>query len=119
MYFQDCLPALNIRHANDNPAIKSARTQKCRIKYIGAVCCCHNNDPCIFLEAVHLYEKGIEGLFPFVVPTSDPGSPVSSNRIDLIDENNAGRLGFSLYKKVSDPAGAYSYKHFYKIGAAH
>jgi len=53
------------------------------------------------------------------VTPSEPGSSVPSDSVDLIDKNNAGCLGFSLYKKISDPAGSHSNEHLYKIGTAH
>jgi hypothetical protein len=38
----------------------------------------------------------IQGLFPFIVSSTDPGSPLTANGVDFINKNNAWGLLFGL-----------------------
>src|SRR5579864_1210513 len=42
---------------------------------------------------------------------------MTSNRIDFIDEDDAGGILLALLKQVADAARAHAYKHFHEVGA--
>jgi hypothetical protein len=42
---------------------------------------------------------------------------MASDRVDLVDENDAGRVLLALLKHVAHPARADTYEHLDKIGA--
>ena len=46
------------------------------------------------------------------------GTPVSSDRIDFIDKNDAGRIFLALDEKIANPTGPHTHKHFDKIRPA-
>ena len=60
----------------------------------------------------------VESLFPFVVPASQTGAPVTSHRIDFIDENDAGGILLALIEEIPDPRCPDPDKHFDKIRPA-
>ncbi len=47
------------------------------------------------------------------------GPSCAADGIEFIYKNNAGSLFATLFKKVPDPARAYSYKHLHKVGTGH
>ena len=49
---------------------------------------------------------------------TEAGAAMSPNRIDFIDKNDAGRVLFALFEKISNSGSADTDKHFNKIGTA-
>ena len=98
--------------------VKPTRAKERRVQYVRPVCRSNDNDPFIGAETVHFDQQLIESLFTFVVSSSQTGSTASSNSINFIDENNAGRIFLSLFKEISNPTCSYPDKHFYKIRPA-
>src|SRR2546423_3730620 len=99
-------------------AIKTARAEQSRIENIGAVGGSDDNDAFLGIEPVHLDEQGIEGLLAFVVATADAVAAMAADRVNFVDENNAGRRFLSLLKHIADATGADADKHLDEIGAA-
>src|SRR4051812_17052759 len=51
------------------------------------------------------------------MPPAEPGTTMSANGIDLINENETGRSLPCLLKEVSNTRGSDTYKHFDKVTA--
>ena len=62
--------------------------------------------------------KRIEGLFALIVAAADAVAAMTTDRVDFVDENNAGRGFLSLLKHVANAASADADKHLDEIGAA-
>jgi len=60
----------------------------------------------------------VQGLFPFVVASAQACATVAANCVDLIDEDDAGRVFFALDEQIPHPGGADPNKHLDKIGTA-
>ena len=50
---------------------------------------------------------------------TQPGTAVTSHRIDLIDEDDAGRVRLALLEEVAYPARPHTHEHLHEIGAGH
>ena len=87
--------------AHYNPAVKTAGAQQRGIEYIGAIGCGDKDDTVVGLKAIHLDQQLIEGLLALIVPTAQTGATVTTNRVDFVDENDAGRIFLSLLKEVA------------------
>src|SRR5438128_1739917 len=83
-------------------AIETARTQESWIKDIGSVSSRDNDDAFLSIEPIHLHEQGIEGLFALVVAAPDSVATVTTDRVNFVDKNDAGRRLFPLLKHVAD-----------------
>ena len=70
-------------------------------------------------KAVHLDQEGVEGLLALVVPASKAGSTMPSHRVDLVDEDDAGGVGFALLEQVTDPGRSHTDEHLDEVGPGH
>ena len=57
----------------------------------------------------------IECLFTIVMATAHAGATMATDSIDLIDEDQARRMLFPLFKEVTHTTGSNTDKHFYEI----
>src|SRR5207248_8447675 len=63
------------------------------------------------VEAVHLDQDLVERLLALVVAAADPDAAAPPDRVDLVDEDDAGRLLARLGEQVADAAGADADEH--------
>src|SRR5206468_965079 len=73
----------------------------------------------IRLESVHLDEELVQGLLALVVSAAQAGATVAADRVDLIDEDDARRMGLALLEQVAHARGADADEHLDKVGARH
>ncbi len=117
VYFQNLRPAFDIRKINRHLAVKPAGTQQSRIQNVGTVCCGNDDHRFVGFKAVHLHQKLIQGLFPFIVSTAQSGTAMPAYRVYLVNKSDAGRILFGCFKEVTNSRRAHSHKHFHKIRA--
>src|SRR5699024_4488566 len=68
-------------------------------------------------EAVHFNEQLVERLFALVVAATDSLAAALADRVDLVDEDDRGRVSLRLFEEVAHPARSDTDKHFDKVGA--
>ena len=115
---EDLLSALDVGHADDDLAVKTAGTQQRRVEDVRTVGRRQDDDAGVLLKAVHLDEQLVEGLLSFVVAAAKSCAALSADRIDLIDEDDAGRILLGLVKEVADTARTDADEHLDELGAA-
>ena len=115
MYAQNFLAPSQIRTGNSDLPVKTPRTQQSGIKHVFAVCRRHDNDALIGFKTIHFNQKLIEGLLTLVISTAVARAPRPANRVDFINEQNAGRIFFRLLKHIADAARTDTHKHLHKI----
>ena len=59
----------------------------------------------------------VQGLFALIVAAPQSGAPVPPHSVNFIDEYDGWRRFLGLFEQVPDTTGAYTHKHFHKIGA--
>ena len=101
MNFQYSFSALNVRIAHKYLSVKSARTKKCRVKYITSVCCSHNNNRIVILKAVHFNKKLVKGLLTLVMTAAKACASLSAHCVDLVYKDDSRSVFLSLLKKIS------------------
>ena len=101
MNMEDFFSSFNIRTSYANLAVKTSRTKNCRIQNIHTVGSCHYDNAFIYPEAIHLYKKLVQSLFPFIMAASHAGSTLSCNSIDLINEDDTRCVTLALFEKIS------------------
>ena len=115
---QNFFPAFNIGEINRDLAIESAGAEQRRIKDIGPVGSRDNDDTFLGIESVHLHEERIECLLALIMTAANPVAAVPTDRVNFVDENNAGRAFLALFEHIPDPAGADTDEHLHEIGTA-
>ena len=73
--------------------------------------------PFIGLEPVHLDQQLVERLLALVIAAAEPGAAMAADRVDLVDEDDAGRVLLALLEHVAHPAGADADEHLDEVGA--
>ena len=108
---QDRDAALEVRTVHDHAAVKAARTKQSRVEDLRAVGRRQDQDTLGGVEAVHLREQLVQGLFALVVAAEAPALAGFADRIDLIDENNTGCTLLGFLKEVAHTARADADEH--------
>lgn len=75
--------------------VESTRPQQGRVEHIWPIGRGNQNDALRRIKSIHFDQQLVERLLTFIVATAEPRSPRSSDGVDLIDENDTGRLLFA------------------------
>ena len=114
---QDGQAADLVRTVDDDVAIEPAGAQERGIENFRTVGRRHQDDADARIEPVHLDQQLIECLFAFLVGHR-PHAPRFSQRIKLIDEDDAGRLQLRLFEKVAHARRPDPHEHFHELRPA-
>ena len=117
VHLEDLFAATNVGQANDDLTIEPARAQQSGVKNVGPVRRRDHDDPVVRLEAVHLDQQLVQRLFALVVTAAKARAAMPADRVDLIDEDDAGRLFFRLLEHVAHPRRANADEHLDEVGA--
>ena len=115
---QNFFATFYVRQIDRDLAIETSRTQQRRIENIGPVRRGDNDDAFLRVETVHLDEQRIQRLFALVVTAADTVAAMAADRVDFVDENDAGRGFLALLEHVAHAAGADADEHLDEIRAA-
>ena len=97
-------------------AVETAGAQQRGIEHIGAVGGGDKNHAVVGFEAVHLDEQLVQGLLALVVSAAEAGAAMAADRVDFVDEDDAGSVLLALLEEVADAACADADEHLDKIG---
>ena len=115
---EDALAALHVGTVDDDAAIEAAGTEQRRIEDVGTVRRGDEDDAFVRLEAVHLDEQLVQRLLALVVAAAEAGAAMTADRVDLVDEDDAGRVLLALLEQIADARGADADEHLDEVGAA-
>ena len=115
---EDVLAALDVGHVDDDVPVEPAGPEEGAVEDVGPVGRGDEDDALVRVEAVHLDEKLVERLLALVVPAAEAGAALAADRVDLVDEDDAGRVLLALVEEVADARGADADEHLDEIGAA-
>ena len=115
MDLKNLFATANIRQPDIDLAVETTWSQQCLIQHIGTVGGSDNNYALITFKAVHFNQQLVEGLLALVVAAAPATATVTTDRIDLVDKDNAGGLLFRLFKHVANPGRTHADKHFHKV----
>ena len=117
MNLQDLLAADEVGVRDDDLTVEAAGPQQRRIEHVGPVGRGDDDDAFVLLEAVHLDEQLVERLLALVVAAAKAGAAMATDRVDFVDEDDAGRVLLRLLEHVAHAACADADEHFDEVGA--
>ena len=100
MNLEDLFHTLDIGQRHDDLPVETTGPKQCGVEDIGTVCRRNQDYPFIRFKTVHFNEELIERLLPLVVAASQTCAPVTSHRIDLIDEDDTGGVLLALVEEI-------------------
>ena len=75
------------------------------------------DDVVLHLEAVHLDEQLVQRLLALVVAAAEAGAAVAADGVDLVHEDDAGRVLLGLLEQVTHARGAHAHEHLDEVRA--
>ena len=114
---QDLLAADDVGTRHHHLAVEAARTQQRRIEHVGTVGRGDQDDAFVGLEAVHLDQQLVQRLLALVVAAAEAGAAMAADGVDLVDEDDAGRVLLRLLEHVAHAGGADADEHLDEVGA--
>src|SRR5205085_1502199 len=118
VHAQDAFAPLYVGAVDHDAAIESARTQQGGIEDVGPIGGSDENDAFVRLEAVHLDEELVQRLFALVVAAAETRAAMTADRVNFVDEHDAGCVLLALLEEVAHAGGADANEHLDKIGPA-
>ena len=115
---EDALAPLHVGTVDDDAAIEAAGTQQRRIEHVGTVGRGDEDDAFVRFEAVHLDEQLVQRLFALVVTAAEAGAAMTADRVDFVDEDDAGGVLLALLEQVADARRADADEHLDEVGTA-
>ena len=58
----------------------------------------------------------VQSLFAFVIASAETGAALTANRINFVDEDDAGRILLSVLEHVANTSGTDTDEHFNEVG---
>src|SRR5580704_272421 len=116
MDLEDLQPARAVRPVDQHLAIKTPGPQQGWIEHLRAIGGADQDYAARRIEAVELGEQLIERLLLLVIAAVSAGRAASPQRIELVDEDDAGRRLSRLLEQVADPRGADADEHLDELG---
>ena len=105
------------RERHEDLPVEPAGTQQRGVEDVGPVRGRHHHDAFGGFEAVHLGEHLVERLLAFVVTAAEPGAALAADRVDLVDEDDRGRLLLRGLEQVAHARRADADEHLHEVGA--
>src|SRR4029079_5400288 len=88
----DLVASLAVGAVDHDLAVEAAWAEQSRVEDVRAVGGRDEDDVVLHLEAVHLHEELVERLLALVVAAAETGAAVATHRVDLVHEDDAGRV---------------------------
>ena len=112
---EDLLAAAHVGQRHDDLAVEAARAQQRRVEHVRTVRRGDDDDAFVAFEAVHLDEQLVERLLALVVTAAEAGAAMTADRVDLVDEDDAGRVLLRLVEHVAHARGADADEHLDEV----
>ena len=102
MDVQNRLAAADVGIVDRDLPVKAAGAEQGGVENVRAVGRRHDNDiAAARAEAVHLDEQLVERLFALVMAAAETRAALSADRVDLVDEDDAGGMAARRLKQVA------------------
>ena len=119
MDLEDIDSSLKVRQFHRDAPVKTAGSGQGGVERLGAVCRRQDDHSQILLETVHFRQQLVQGLLALIVSAERAAVTLFADRVDLIDEDDAGCLLFGLVEQVAHLGRAHADKHLHEFRAGH
>ena len=114
---EDLAAALDVGPVEGDVAVESSRSQKRRVEDVRPVGGSDHDHVGVGVESVHLDQELVQRLLALVVATAQPGASLAADGVDLVHEDDAGRVLLGLVEEVADAACADTDEHLDELRA--
>ncbi len=101
--------------SDHHAAIETAGAQQGGIEHVGTVGRGDQDHAFVRFEAVHLDQQLVQRLLAFIVTAAETGAAMTADRVDFVDEDDAGRVLLALFEQVANAAGADADEHLDEV----
>ncbi len=115
VHAHDLLAAADVGQADIDLAVETARAQQRLVEHVGTVGGGDHDHARVGLEAVHLDQHLVQRLFALVVAAAHAGAAMATDRVDFIDEHDAGRVLLGLLEHVAHAGRTHADEHFHEV----
>ena len=113
---EDATTLVQIGQFHLDLAVETARAKQCTVEDVGTVGCRHDDDARVGTETVHLCKQLVQRTFTFIVGIREGSLATSAaNRVNLIDEDDAGGFLLGGAEKVAHAGGTHAHEHLHEI----
>ncbi len=117
MNLQDALAPAHVGPRDHHAPVEAAGAQECWIEDVRTVGGGDQDDAFRAFETVHLHQELVQGLLALVVTAAEAGATMAAHRVDLVDEDDAGRALLALLEEVAHAGGAHPHEHLHEVRA--
>lgn len=117
MNAQDVSPSFVVRQAELHAPVKTTRSEQGRIQCVGSVGGHENLDVASGVETIELVDKLKHRSLHLVIASCTIVEPSTSNRVDLIEKDDARLLCPRHLEELSDHPGALAHILLHQLGA--
>ena len=118
MNLEDFFTAADVGLVDEDLAIETSGAEQRRVEDLRPVGRAHDDDALARVEAVHLGEQLIERLLALLVAAHRRLNADLAQRVELVDEDDTGSLGFGLTEEIADTGGADADEHLDELRTA-
>ena len=120
MHLEDLLTLLQVRQLDVYLSVKTTGTQQRGIQHIRTVSSSQNDHTAVRTKTVHLCQQLVQGALALIVSTRHRVLTTrTTDRIDLIDEDDSRCFLLSLTEQVTYTTRTYTHEHLHEIRTAH
>jgi len=114
---QDLLPPIPIWPVDHDLPVEPPRAQERRIEDVRPVRGRDQDDVVLHLEPVHLHQQLVQRLLALVIAAAHARPAMATDRIDLVDEDDARTRLLRLLEQVADSRRTYTHEHLHEVRA--
>ena len=115
---EDVLAPAHVGLVDQHLTIEPAGPEQGRVEHLGAVGGGHDDDALAGVEAVHLRQQLVQRLLALLVAAHRALDAHLAERVEFVDEHDAGRLGLGLREQVAHARGADADEHLDELRPA-
>ena len=113
---QNLLAAADVGKRHHDLTVEAARAQERRVEHVRTVRRGDHDDVRAGVEPVHFDEHLVQGLFAFVVAAAQAGAALTADRVDFVDEDDAGGVLLRRLEHVAHARRTDADEHFDEVG---
>eukprot|EP00962_Isochrysis_galbana_P028323 scaffold8934_cov94-Isochrysis_galbana.AAC.2 len=117
VYPKDLGSSPDVGQVHHDLPVEAARPEERRVEHVGAVGPGQHHHPGRRREPVELDEQLVERVLPLVVAAKAALATRAADGVDLVNEDEAGRVGPGLGEQVAHARRADAHEHLDKVGA--